>query len=541
MEYQAIMNNKVIVIVILACALFLRLNSIYKYDLWFDELGTNDFTYSQIKNIAGEEHISNISGVLNKIKNDPHSPLYYVTVYYCSYLLGEGKVIRLVSVLFSILSLIIFYFICQHYFNKTVGILALLLMSLNPFHIWYAQEMRGYSMAVFLSLLTLFMCIKAVKVNALRFWIFFIIAGILTVFTSYFSSLLIIGSGCILFDSKTKHIFRKWLASVAIIFSALYVLSSLLIFQLAFVKNNFWLTAPNINQIFFSWNVFNLGYTASFNNYALGGCVFTILCLIGLFANSNNRKAIILAVIFFFVFPLLSILTMSYVIMPIYINRQLIIFTPIIYILIANGLESIPIKRIKLTIFSIVVLLLNLSLLNYYNGKIYSDGKSTYLLGGVTPKTNYNDALKFLAGHYRNGDLIATTDLQSYEYFRSIQFNEINKTSKIPESALVFLFNPSALTSFQSAYLKLNNKIELLPENKKNQMHYFPLKHISNEDLKLFETSINEYNRIWVVITPWVSNGSMSFNSQIVLRLISDQFQSKSYTIKDGIMFYLFE
>ena len=151
-----------ILLLILLFALCLRVINLYSYDLWFDEIWTDMFS-SQFHDRSAELfHKSSNELLLDKMKSEPPSSFYYFFIYFYSKIFSSGKALRIISVIFSMCSLLVFFRVCLLFFDRKTSIYALLIMALNPFHIWYAQEARVYAMACFFSLLVVYNFIRPV-------------------------------------------------------------------------------------------------------------------------------------------------------------------------------------------------------------------------------------------------------------------------------------------------------------------------------------------------------------------------------------------
>jgi len=174
---ENITRTTVAVCVILACALTLRLYHLNTYDLWFDELATDMFSSQNLERMTDLTGKAKASLILDRVKNDPHSSFYFVFIHTYSILFGGGKSLRIFSVLFSMLSLGMLYKLSRLLFDRRTSLYALLIMALNPFHLWYAQEARAYAMACFFSLLMVYVYMQALKTGRRTYWICFPIAG----------------------------------------------------------------------------------------------------------------------------------------------------------------------------------------------------------------------------------------------------------------------------------------------------------------------------------------------------------------------------
>jgi len=87
---------------------------------------------------------------------EPHPPAYYILMLGWTKLFGTGVLaLRLPSVLFGVLSLLLIYMLCAlEEEDKLTGLLASGMLALNGLHIFWSQTARLYSMGTFLSLLS---------------------------------------------------------------------------------------------------------------------------------------------------------------------------------------------------------------------------------------------------------------------------------------------------------------------------------------------------------------------------------------------------
>ncbi len=87
---------------------------------------------------------------------DIHPPLYYALLHFWQMLAGGSEYsLAFLSVWFSVAGVAMVGYLGWRLFSARVGFLAALLMAVNPFSIWYAQEVRMYALGVFLTLLLL--------------------------------------------------------------------------------------------------------------------------------------------------------------------------------------------------------------------------------------------------------------------------------------------------------------------------------------------------------------------------------------------------
>src|SRR5205823_8653991 len=82
-------------------------------------------------------------------------PLYYAVVHFFLTLGTSEIVLRLPSVLFGTASLALMFIVVTPLLGNRVALVSAGLLAISPFHVWYSQEARPYSLFLFLSLLSL--------------------------------------------------------------------------------------------------------------------------------------------------------------------------------------------------------------------------------------------------------------------------------------------------------------------------------------------------------------------------------------------------
>lgn len=135
-------------IFVLCGAFFLRIINLNQ-SLWLDEAAS---AISAVQPVAK---------IINTIDKDFMPPLFYILLHYWIGLAGKTEwAMRILPVFFSLLSIYLTYRIGTVFYSKKIGLLTAFLMSVSPFFLFYSQELRPYSLMVFLVLLTTYLLIK---------------------------------------------------------------------------------------------------------------------------------------------------------------------------------------------------------------------------------------------------------------------------------------------------------------------------------------------------------------------------------------------
>jgi tetratricopeptide (TPR) repeat protein len=144
--------------------------------LWLDEILTGFYAREP-----------NIRGVLDHLAAKSGRPLYFIIAHLVT-LLGEGEFfLRLPSVVAATLGLVVTYKVGEALFGRREGLIAALLLALSPLYIRYSQEARAYALLAFLSMLSLYCFLQAWRLGNWRWWVGFIVASVLNMYTHYFS------------------------------------------------------------------------------------------------------------------------------------------------------------------------------------------------------------------------------------------------------------------------------------------------------------------------------------------------------------------
>jgi len=151
------MNKRVylhptIFIAIILLAFGLRLYNLTYHSLWFDEA---------VSVYWARQAVPRIMDVGFTLVEDRLPPLYYLMLKGWAALTGFSETgIRSLSVAFGVLLVPVIAGMGAMLFNRRIALLTALLVSLNPFLIWYSQEARMYASAVLFGTLAVWAFLK---------------------------------------------------------------------------------------------------------------------------------------------------------------------------------------------------------------------------------------------------------------------------------------------------------------------------------------------------------------------------------------------
>ncbi|MCX5801543.1 MAG: glycosyltransferase family 39 protein [Candidatus Eisenbacteria bacterium] len=136
-------HQRLYVALLILLALFLRLYRLSSQSIWVDEMLTLFWSGFSAPFIPAD------------VFTNLHSPLHSLVMFLWTRLAGESEfALRFPSVVFSVLSLFAIYRLILRLSGPRTAAVALAVMALSPFHVWYAQEARNYSMLLFFSALS---------------------------------------------------------------------------------------------------------------------------------------------------------------------------------------------------------------------------------------------------------------------------------------------------------------------------------------------------------------------------------------------------
>ena len=167
---------------IILAGVALRIATIDTRGLWLDEAVTVDQT------------IRSLAGTILTQAGGTHPPLFHILMHYWILAFGLGEIaLRSFGLLFGALSIPAAYWAGRALYSRRVGIIAALIIAVSPYHIWYSQEARMYTMMLFFGLLSVALLARAIERNTARAWLAYSAPTLLGLFTHYFFAFLVVG------------------------------------------------------------------------------------------------------------------------------------------------------------------------------------------------------------------------------------------------------------------------------------------------------------------------------------------------------------
>ena len=155
-------------------------------------LGVSDLTFDESASAfnAGQPYREMFRYLLGAFHELP--PGYYVLLRAWTFIAGRGEfALRYPSVILGVLSIPLIYRIGRRGLGSGVGVLAALILALQPFHIYYSQDARPYSLMVAEALLMIYFFDRLCHDPRARWWLAFGLMGALAVLTHYWMAFIV--------------------------------------------------------------------------------------------------------------------------------------------------------------------------------------------------------------------------------------------------------------------------------------------------------------------------------------------------------------
>ena len=178
---NSVQKTKTSVFLLLLAGLTIRLTyALFSHDFWLDEA----LNYQIAQN--------NLQTIIRALSFDTWPPLYALFMHYWQKL-GQGVLfLRLPSVLFGTLTLVLIWRLAKKLFGQKTALFALILASVSPPLVYFSAENRGYALFVLLTVLVILAYLNLIKKGSLKNIVLFALTGALAAYTHYFAALLLI-------------------------------------------------------------------------------------------------------------------------------------------------------------------------------------------------------------------------------------------------------------------------------------------------------------------------------------------------------------
>jgi 4-amino-4-deoxy-L-arabinose transferase-like glycosyltransferase len=427
--------GKMAIVAIIILAFALRIYRLDHQSIWYDE-GVSVYLANQ-----------SLTDLIAGVSTDNHPPLHFFALHFWLKLVGQSEFsVRFISLMSGVLSVLLLFKLGRELFNRRVGSLAAFLLSISPFHVWYSQEARMYTLATLLSLCSVYTFVLLLRkgANPARryLWLSYVVTSTLGLYTHFYVAFIILFENIVFLgwwilrraQRQTPNVkrhestnLRTWLlAQLCIVF--LFLPWARFVATRYAADATYWegvlglLTAAKDILIAFS-----VGQTMEGKAAEIAALGFAVLAVMGVLASlrewrlksnlqypiSNLQHPMALVLLYLLV-PIGALFAISYH-RPKFAPRYLLPALPAFYLLMAVGLgKLVPGRRSQgkslrlVSIAAIVVLLCSLgfvsgasasSLANYYFDDEYARSDFRSVAEYISSHAEANDAIILVGGH----------------------------------------------------------------------------------------------------------------------------------------------
>ncbi|MHB8842485.1 MAG: glycosyltransferase family 39 protein [Candidatus Aquicultor sp.] len=345
------------------------------------------------------------------LHTDFNPPLHFIILHFWMKVFGSSESsIRFVSLIFGVAALFMMYQLGKYLFNKEIGIVSALLLALSRPNIYYSQEARGYSLMLFLTLVSFYFFLQLRNKKNATAPVCYLVSSILLLYTHMFGMLIIITQtiylvfGALLRDVQRDPHSRRWLIRTWPLYQLVLFIGytpwiMVYIHKLA--------EARALAQQPLGWTLMqpSSAMIPAISTKLAGSSwllVAMILCLAlatlstalnkrnlsqrsdmltGRFisnglegVDSDNDKMLLLLI--WIIAPTLLALIISVSFVPIIHYKYLLGLTPALYMLVAIGIRSVKPLAAKAAIVTTIIAFSFFNLWNYYNMPSKPDWRS---------------------------------------------------------------------------------------------------------------------------------------------------------------------
>jgi hypothetical protein len=405
-------NISIIVIFFLGILLRLR-QYLTGRSLWVDEA-------MLALNIVNRD----FAGLFQPLDYDQGAPVGFLLVEKVFNLLfGRNEfALRLFPLLLGLLSLWMFYLLLKRFLSGAGLIVALALFAINPRLIYYSSEVKQYIADVVVTIVLLLIAIKVFDQPTRKMFGILAIAGLLALWFSHPSILLLAGVGTTLF---IFHFQKRDFASLGLVagMGVLWLLNLGLLYTLTLsdlsrnlYMREYWQGAFAPMPPWSDWNWYWVSFQKNMDTHfaiTYAAWMALVILLAGCFLLFKQKRILAITLAWIFLFTLLA----SSLAMYPSLERMVLFLTPIVLLLLGTLLGFLEQNLRTRPVFSTFVILLI----------------SGYFFLGVIPQTweqfispkyfeHVRPSMEYLQAEWRDGDSMYVTNggVPAFEYYAPI-------------------------------------------------------------------------------------------------------------------------
>ncbi len=336
MSSSSRVRNALLLLLILFAAGFLRFHRLDTRDLWYDEVFTYDVSQASLPQLFYD------------LSRDTSPPLYFLMLKGWSGILGNVLNLRSLSIVWALLGIWGVYLLGSQLFSQRVGLYSALLVAVNPFHIYYSQELRMYITYTALLVFAAYFLIKAMSGQMRRGWLVSALLNVLALYTHYHAIFFIFGEYLFVWyfmKRRGNTVIRKdFFTSLLVTAVAVLPLFPLVIIQAGNSLSKIaWVSAPLLSDLprsfFVAFSYYFYATQEAWWMWAIYGLMFLILICgnWGVWREKGTRSALIF-LLCTAIFPVFLTFILSYSAIKFFLVSRYIIVSLIPFVLLLSAL-----------------------------------------------------------------------------------------------------------------------------------------------------------------------------------------------------------
>ena len=366
--------------------------------------------------------------------------------------LGTGEsIVRIPSAIFSIATLPLFHRLGSRLFGRRVGLIAVLLLAIDPYHIRFAQEARGYSLMLLLVTASTLLLVRGTEVESRRpviEWASYVITSVLAAYAHFYATLTIVAQWASLAIARPRAVPWKSITLSAVAIGILLVPLAAFVL-LGHADPAGWIPTPSWKRV--EYLVYSL--LGGDNRHGARIVAWPVYVVVLIAAAASARAAwrvraheheawhYALAVSGA-ALPIVLVLAAS-IIKPIFVDKYLMECLPFAVLLVAVGVERLRPRALRFGALLVLVAISAHALTGYYRGSDKDDWRAAtrYVLDSAQD----GDALMFFPRY----------GVDPFEYYR------VQRGSSAREPSVIYpgVFGEgdvgAAITGVQHRYERL--------------------------------------------------------------------------------------
>lgn len=361
---------------------------------------------------------NNFASIVAEISDTARPPMYVMAVHFWIELFGTSEVAtRALSALFGTGSLVAMYLVGRELFNKQVALISLFLMAVSGYQIFYAQDLRYYSLFLLFTLLSFLFFVRLLKRQSYRNALFYIITTVLMFYTHTYGVFVMATQGLFLMIMGLKAWQLTARGGMCQMLVAVAVAPAFMR-TLGMVEQSEgpmdWLRMPRFQEPVISLYRYVFGYDARLMPgevaFALGFFSVSMLAFVhwkglprwlhaaqrlpGAIGKQLSQRRALLLTSVWLLCPLLLPFGLSFVLGPMYLDRYSIAAAPALYLLLAVGIMSIRNVFPRVITLGTCAILMTPGIYGYYTQDV---------------KEQWSEVADYLEAHEASGDVIVFT------------------------------------------------------------------------------------------------------------------------------------